>query len=280
MKKVISSDILKHRAQRKVAVIGTLCILLVLAAVFADLIIPHDPNVTSAALIRKPPSAEYPFGTDSFGRCVYSRVLKGAGTTIWATTLLVGITFLIGTVLGIFCGYYGGTVDAVIMRITELFLAFPQMVVAIAVAGILGGGLTAALLALGVTAWTGYAKIARSHTLSMKNGNFIAAARLAGLTDRKIIFFHILPNILFPLLTNALTQIGSTMIGISGLSFLGLGVVPPRPEWGSMINESRAFIQLAPWAVLFPAMATILTIMLFNYLGDAVMELREAERRA
>ena len=280
MKKVISSDILKHRAQRKVAVIGTLCILLVLAAVFADLIIPHDPNVTSAALIRKPPSAEYPFGTDSFGRCVYSRVLKGAGTTIWATTLLVGITFLIGTVLGIFCGYYGGTVDAVIMRITELFLAFPQMVVAIAVAGILGGGLTAALLALGVTAWTGYAKIARSHTLSMKNGNFIAAARLGGLTDRKIIFFHILPNILFPLLTNALTQIGSTMIGISGLSFLGLGVVPPRPEWGSMINESRAFIQLAPWAVLFPAMATILTIMLFNYLGDAVMELREAERRA
>ena len=280
MKKVISTDILKRRAKRKVAVIGALCILLVLAAVFADLIIPHDPNVTSASLIRKPPSAEYPFGTDSFGRCVFSRVLKGAGTTIWATTLLVGITFFIGTVLGIVCGYYGGAVDAVIMRITELFLAFPQMVVAIAVAGILGGGLTAALLALGVTAWTGYAKIARSHTLSMKNENFVAAARLAGLNDFRIIFSHILPNILFPLLTNALTQIGSTMIGISGLSFLGLGVVPPRPEWGSMINESRAFIQLAPWAVLFPAMATILTIMLFNYLGDAVMELRAAERRA
>ena len=280
MKKVISTDILKRRAKRKVAVIGTLCILLVLAAVFADLIIPHDPNVTSASLIRKPPSAEYPFGTDSFGRCVFSRVLKGAGTNIWATTLLVGITFFIGTVLGIVCGYYGGAVDAVIMRITELFLAFPQMVVAIAVAGILGGGLTAALLALGVTAWTGYAKIARSHTLSMKNENFVAAARLAGLNDFRIIFSHILPNILFPLLTNALTQIGSTMIGISGLSFLGLGVVPPRPEWGSMINESRAFIQLAPWAVLFPAMATILTIMLFNYLGDAVMELRAAERRA
>ena len=280
MKKVISADILKRRAKRKVAVIGTLCILLVLAAVFADLIIPHDPNVTSASLIRKPPSAEYPFGTDSFGRCVFSRVLKGAGTTIWATTMLVGITFFIGTVLGIVCGYYGGAVDAVIMRITELFLAFPQMVVAIAVAGILGGGLTAALLALGVTAWTGYAKIARSHTLSMKNENFVAAARLAGLNDFQIIFSHILPNILFPLLTNALTQIGSTMIGISGLSFLGLGVVPPKPEWGSMINESRAFIQLAPWAVLYPAMATILTIMLFNYLGDAVMELRAAERRA
>jgi len=113
----------------------------------------------------------------------------------------------------------------------------------------------------------------------MKNENFVAAARLAGLSDRRIIFSHILPNIFFPLLTNALTQIGSTMIGISGLSFLGLGVVPPRPEWGSMINESRAFIQLAPWAVLFPAAATILTIMLFNYLGDAVMELRAAERR-
>ncbi|MBQ9420852.1 MAG: ABC transporter permease [Lachnospiraceae bacterium] len=256
-----------------------MCILLILIAVFAGKLSPHDPNQTSALLIRKPPSKEYPFGTDSFGRCVLSRVLAGAGTTIFATTVLVAVTFAIGTVLGIISGYYGGWADAVIMRVTELFLAFPQMVVAIAVAGILGGGLSAALIALGVTAWTGYAKIARSHTLSVKNENYIAAARLAGLKGWQIILFHILPNILFPLVTNALTQIGTTMIGISGLSFLGLGVIPPQAEWGSMINESRAYIQLAPWAVLYPAAATIVTIMLFNYLGDAVMELRKAERR-
>jgi peptide/nickel transport system permease protein len=280
MKTVVSVKLIKRRARIKAVIIGSLCILLILAAVLSDFLMPHDPNATSALLIRKPPSAMYPFGTDSFGRCVFSRVLAGAKTTIFATTFLVAVTFAIGTILGIISGYYGGITDSVIMRTTELFLAFPQMVVAIAVAGILGGGLSAALIALGVTAWTGYAKLARSHTLSIRNENYIAAARLAGLSGWQIILRHILPNILFPLITNALTQIGTTMIGISGLSFLGLGVIPPQAEWGSMISESRAYIQLAPWSVLYPAAATVLTIMLFNYLGDAVMELGAAERRS
>ena len=280
MKTVVSVKLIKRRARIKAVIIGGLCILLILAAVLSDFLMPHDPNATSALLIRKPPSAMYPFGTDSFGRCVFSRVLAGAKTTIFATTFLVAVTFAIGTILGIISGYYGGITDSVIMRTTELFLAFPQMVVAIAVAGILGGGLSAALIALGVTAWTGYAKLARSHTLSIRNENYIAAARLAGLSGWQIILRHILPNILFPLITNALTQIGTTMIGISGLSFLGLGVIPPQAEWGSMISESRAYIQLAPWSVLYPAAVTVLTIMLFNYLGDAVMELGAAERRS
>ena len=280
MKTVVSVKLIKRRARIKAVIIGGLCILLILAAVLSDFLMPHDPNATSALLIRKPPSAMYPFGTDSFGRCVFSRVLAGAKTTIFATTFLVAVTFAIGTILGIISGYYGGITDSVIMRTTELFLAFPQMVVAIAVAGILGGGLSAALIALGVTAWTGYAKLARSHTLSIRNENYIAAARLAGLSGWQIILRHILPNILFPLITNALTQVGTTMIGISGLSFLGLGVIPPKAEWGSMISESRAYIQLAPWSVLYPAAATVLTIMLFNYLGDAVMELGAAERRS
>ena len=280
MKTVVSVKLIKRRARIKAVIISGLCILLILAAVLSDFLMPHDPNATSALLIRKPPSAMYPFGTDSFGRCVFSRVLAGAKTTIFATTFLVAVTFAIGTILGIISGYYGGITDSVIMRTTELFLAFPQMVVAIAVAGILGGGLSAALIALGVTAWTGYAKLARSHTLSIRNENYIAAARLAGLSGWQIILRHILPNILFPLITNALTQIGTTMIGISGLSFLGLGVIPPQAEWGSMISESRAYIQLAPWSVLYPAAATVLTIMLFNYLGDAVMELGAAERRS
>jgi len=280
MKTVVSVKLIKRRARIKAVIIGGLCILLILAAVLSDFLMPHDPNATSALLIRKPPSAMYPFGTDSFGRCVFSRVLAGAKTTIFATTFLVAVTFAIGTILGIISGYYGGITDSVIMRTTELFLAFPQMVVAIAVAGILGGGLSAALIALGVTAWTGYAKLARSHTLSIRNENYIAAARLAGLSGWQIILRHILPNILFPLITNALTQIGTTMIGISGLSFLGLGVIPPQAEWGPMISESRAYIQLAPWSVLYPAAATVLTIMLFNYLGDAVMELGAAERRS
>ncbi len=280
MKAAVSKKSIQRRARIKVILIGSLSVLLILLAVFADRLVLHDPNATSALLIRKPPSAEYPFGTDGFGRCVFSRVLTGAKTTIFATCFLVAVTFVIGTFLGIVSGYYGGVLDGVIMRITELFLAFPQMVAAIAVAGILGGGLGPALIALGITAWTGYARIARSHTLSIRSENYIAAAQLAGLGSGRIILRHILPNILFPLITNALTQIGTTMIGISGLSFLGLGAVPPQAEWGSMISEAGAYVQLAPWAVLYPAAATVLTIMLFNYLGDAVMELMTAERRS
>ena len=149
--------------------------------------------------------------------------------------------------------------------------------VAIAVAGMLGGGLSGALLALGITMWTSFARLARSHTLAIKNEPYITIARLQGQSGARIMAVHIMPNILEPVLINALTQIGTTMIGISGLSFLGLGVVAPQAEWGSMISEARAYIQIAPWAVLFPAAAIVITIIIFNYLGDAVMEYRKAD---
>ncbi len=258
---------------------------LILAAVFAGALVViallapklclHDPYATSSALIRQAPSAEYWFGTDDLGRCVFSRVLMGARTTIAATFLLVAVTFLFGTFLGMICGWYGRFADACLMRIVDIGLAFPQMVVAIAVAGILGGGLGSALIALGVTMWTGFARLARSHTKSLMKQPFIRAARLSGRSGLYLMAKHVLPNILPSVLTNALTQIGTTMIGISGLSFLGLGVVPPQAEWGSMINSSRAYIQIAPWEVLFPAAATVLTIVAFNILGDCVISYRE-----
>lgn len=251
---------------------------LVLLALLSGVIAPNDPYATNAALIRKGPSAAYLFGTDNLGRCVFSRVLVGARTTIAATFILVAISFVIGILIGMLCGFYGGIVDEVLMRIADLMLAFPQMVVAIAVAGVLGGGLGGAMIALGITMWTSFARLARSHTLSIKNEPYIQAARLLGKSGPRILLIHIMPNILEPVLINALTQIGTTMIGISGLSFLGLGVVAPQAEWGSMINEARAYIQIAPWAVLFPAAATVITIIVFNYLGDAVMEYRKADQ--
>ncbi len=267
----------KKALRRKVIIAAAFAGILVLIAVFSGVLAPNDPYATNAAMIRHAPTAEFPFGTDNLGRCIMSRVLIGARTTITATFLLVAISFVIGIIIGALCGYYGGVIDEILMRVADLMLAFPQMIVAITVAGVLGGGLGGAMLALGITMWTSFARLARSHTLSIKNEPFITAARLQGRNGLQIMKRHILPNILEPVLVNALTQIGTTMIGISGLSFLGLGVVPPQAEWGSMISESRAYIQIAPWAVLFPAAATVITIIVFNYLGDAVMEYRKAE---
>ena len=201
----------------------------------------------------------------------------GARTSIFSATALVAITFLIGTTLGLLAGWYGGIVDTLVMRIADVMLAFPQMVLAIAVAGILGGGMGNAMLAMGITGWTLYARLARAQVLSLKKEPYVQAAKLSGLSAGRILWGTILPNILGTLLVNASTQIGVMMIGIAGLSFLGIGVNEPYAEWGSMINLSRAYIQLAPWAVLAPAGATVVTVMIFNYLGDCVRDYLDVE---
>ena len=269
------TDKKRKKIIRRMVIAGVLAGLLLVIVTFAGVFAPNDPYTTNALMIRKAPCAEFPFGTDNLGRCVLSRVIYGGRTTISATFFLVALSFVVGTIIGMLCGYFGGIIDYLLMRLADIMLSFPQMVVAIAVAGILGGGLNGAMIALGITMWVGFARLARSHTLSMKNEPYILTAKLAGKSPFYIMIRHILPNILAPILTNALTQIGTTMIGLSGLSFLGLGIVPPAAEWGSMINEARAYIQIAPWSVLFPALATIITITVFNYLGDVVMDYRD-----
>ena len=266
----------KQKLKLRIIIVSVMALLIVLATVFANVLAPNDPFSTSATSIRLAPCKDYPLGTDNLGRCVFSRILYGGRTTIAATFILVLISFTIGVLIGMISGYYGGFLDKLLMRAADIVLAFPQMVVAIVVAGILNGGIAGAMIALGITMWVSFARLSRSHTYSVKNQEFIQAAIFAGKSDLYIIAVHIFPNILAPVLTNALTQIGTTMIGLSGLSFLGLGVVPPAAEWGSMISEARAYIQIAPWAVLYPALATVLTIIVFNYLGDIVMDYREA----
>ena len=212
-----------------------------------------------------------PLGADRYGRCVLSRHDR-ARTSIFSAVVLVFISFVVGSLLGMLCGWYGGILDTLIMRLADIFLAFPQMVLAIAVAGVLGGSLLNAMIALGITGWTLYARLARTHTIALKHEPFIVAAKMNGSSGLQIMLRHILPNMIGPLTVNAATQIGTNMIGIAGLSFLGLGVVPPKAEWGSMINEARAYLQLAPWSVFVPAVAVIVTVMVFNYLGDAVRD--------
>ena len=267
----------RARAKRRLTVFLILAGLLVVFSLLAPMLTPNDPDATSALDMNRAPCAEYPFGTDRYGRCICSRVMMGARTSIFSAVTLVAVTFLFGTVLGILAGYYGGVIDSVVMRLADILLAFPQMVLAIAVAGILGGGMLNAMLAMGVAGWTGYARLARAKVLSLKEEAYVNAARLSGCSDASIMFRTLLPNMLGPLVVNASTQIGSMMIGIAGLSFLGIGVQEPQAEWGSMINLSRAYIQLAPWAVLAPAFATIVTVMIFNYLGDCVRDVLDVE---
>lgn len=254
------------------------CVLVVFSLV-APLLAPHDPNATNVLIANQPPSAEYPFGTDAFGRCVFSRVLCGAKISIFSALALVAVTAVFGTVVGIICGYFGGAVDAVVMRIVDILLAFPDLILAIAVAGIMGGGLMNAMIALFVTGWTSYARLARSHVFAMKEEEFISAARLSGAGKPSIMFRHLLPNIMAPLFVNATVQISTMMMGIAGLSFLGIGVKAPTAEWGSMINQSRGLLQLAPWTILAPAGAIIVAIMIFNLFGDAVSDYLDPKRK-
>ncbi len=274
--------ILQKKASRKgnrarLAVFLALAGLLVLLSLLAPLLVPNDPNATSALNMNRAPCREFPFGTDRYGRCICSRVLMGARTSIFSAAALVAVTFFFGTALGMLAGWYGGVADTLVMRLADVLLAFPQMVLAIAVAGILGGGMLNAMLAMGITGWTLYARLARAQVLALKEEAYVSAARLTGAGALSILLRTLLPNMLGPLVVNAATQIGTMMIGIAGLSFLGIGVTEPQAEWGSMISASRAYIQLAPWAVIAPSAAVMLTVMVFNYLGDCVRDVLDVE---
>ncbi len=267
----------RSRNRTRLYVLLILAGLLILLSILAPLLTPNDPNATSALHMNEAPSRAFPFGTDRYGRCICSRVLMGARTSIFSAVTLVAVTFVFGTVLGMMAGWFGGAADTAVMRLADVFLAFPQMVLAIAVAGILGGGMFNAMLAMGVTGWTLYARLARAQVLALKKEAYVSAARLTGQGGLPILLKTLLPNMLGPLAVNASTQIGTMMIGIAGLSFLGIGVTEPQAEWGSMISGARAYIQLAPWAVLAPAAATILTVMIFNCLGDCLRDVLDVE---
>lgn len=265
------------RLRHKTCFFMLLAATLILIAILAPFIVPNDPNATDAAHMNAAPDAEHFFGTDRYGRCVFSRVIMGTRTSIFSAVILVAVTGTLGTLLGIIAGWYGGAIDSIIMRVVDIMLAFPQMVLAVAVAGILGGGMINAMLAMGLSGWTLYARLARAQVIAVKNEPFISAARLSGCSDVKIMFKYLLPCMLGSIIVNAATQLGVMMIGIAGLSFLGIGVSEPNAEWGSMINQSRAYMQIAPWATLAPAGATIVTVMVFNCLGDCLRDISDTE---
>ena len=248
-------------------------------AAFAKHICPYDPYAQDLLQAQKPPSLANIMGTDCYGRDMFSRVLVGSTTSIYATLLLVCIVTVAGTVIGMICGWIGGLADTVLMRISDLFLAFPSLVFALAVAGVLGGGIQNAVIALAVIGWPKYARLARGLTLTQKDMPYLMAVRLSGSGTCKIIFKHILPNIFGSILITSVLDIGTMMMELAGLSFLGLGVQPPMAEWGSMINDGRSMLQISPWMVLAPGLAIFITVMIFNLLGDTLRDYMDPKQR-
>ena len=249
-----------------------LALAIVLVAVFAPLIATHDPYAAVLADAVKAPSSEHWFGTDKMGRDLFSRVIFGARTSLTAALCLVAIIVVVGSALGIIAGYFGGVVDAVIMRLSDMMISFPGMVLAIAVAGILGANIKNAVVAIAIVSWTKYARLARSLVLKIKNRDYIAAAKVTGSKTGYILWKYMLPNALPTIVITGATDIGSMMLEIAGLSFLGFGAQSPTAEWGLMLNEGRAFMTAAPWLMIFPGIAIFITVVVFNLLGDSLRD--------
>lgn len=263
---------IKNKTDVKFTVILIIIISIILIILMAPFIAPNDPYETNLNNILSPPSREYLFGTDSLGRCVFSRVLYGGSKSLFSALLVVFISFIIGSSIGTISGFIGGKVDDIFMSIVDIFLAFPGMIISIAISGILGGGLKNAMISIILISWTKYARLARSETLTIKNQVFIQASILSGKSKFYIILKHILPNILSVLIVTASLDIGVSIIELAGLSFLGLSSPLPTPEWGSMMNEGRSMLQYAPWVTIAPGIVMLIVILLFNLLGDSIYE--------
>lgn len=250
-----------------------LAFLIVLIAIFAPVITGGvSPSEAVLADALQPPSEEHIFGTDKLGRDIFTRVIYGARTSLTAAFSVVILIFILGTILGVLAGYFGGWVDAVIMRIADLMVSFPGMVFAMAIAGIMGASIKNAVIAVALVSWTKYARLARSLVLKVRNRDYVAAAVVTGSKTSYILRKYMVPNVIPTLVITGATDIGGMMLELAGLSFLGFGAKAPTPEWGLMLNEGRQFIQNASWMMIFPGAAIFIVVVVFNLLGDALRD--------
>ena len=255
-------------------VFSILALCIILAAIFAPFITGGvDPLKGSLMDALLPPCKEHIFGTDKMGRDLFTRIIYGARASLSATFGVVALIFVIGSVLGVIAGYFGGIVDAVIMRIADMMLAFPGLVLALAVAGIMGASIKNAIIAIVVVSWTKYARLARSLVLKIRDRDYVAAAIVTGSKTPYMLLRYMLPNALPTLIITAATDIGSMMLELASMSFLGFGAKPPAPEWGYMLNEGRACMQTAPWLMIFPGLAIFVVVVVFNMLGDSIRDI-------
>ncbi len=249
---------------------GILLVVIILLAVLAPFIVPNDPYLSNPVNKYASCSMKYWFGTDNLGRCLASRVLMGAHTSlVYASVVLSSILF-ISFLLGLISGYFGGIADTLIMRITDIFLALPAPVIALAIAGALGPSARNLLIAMVFTSWGDFTKLVRGMVLEVKERDFIMAARASGFSHRKIIIHHVFTNIIPPMLILATLEMGKIILAIAGYSFIGLGAQPPTAEWGAMISDAKNYIQVQPQLLLYPSMAVVVTVVSFNLFGDGL----------
>lgn len=265
--------VLKFLKQNKQFTIFLILALLVVGvAIFAPWIAPKDPYDAVMLDSLKAPCSEYPCGTDKLGRDILSRVIFGTRTSLIMTLCLVAVIFVLGTFLGVIAGYFGGLVDEVIMRIADMMISFPGLVLAIAIAGMLGPNMVNAVIAISAVSWTKYARLSRSMVLKVKKNLYIEAAVVNGTKTAKILWKHVVPNMITQMVVTAAADIGTMMLELASLSFLGFGATAPTPEWGLMLNEGRTYMAKAPWLMIYPGIAIVIVVIVFNMLGDSIRD--------
>lgn len=266
-------DVLRRLRRNRMALLGLAIIsVFVLCAALAPWIAPHDPTKASLRHALQGPSREAPLGRDELGRDILSRIIYGARISLTIGLISVSIGALIGVPIGAISGYYGGKTDLIVQRLIDIMLAFPGMLLAIVVVSTLGVGLRNVMIAVGVVSIPIYVRLVRGSVLSIKEQEYISAAKALGSSDLRIIFGHILPNCLGPIIVQSTLQIATAILWAAGLGFLGLGAQPPTPEWGTMLSKGRVYIRVAPHITTFPGLAIMLTVLGFNLFGDGLRD--------
>lgn len=261
-----------------VAIGGAILLIMASLAILAPWLATESDNAINLIGALQPPSAEHPLGTDDLGRDIYSRILWGARLSLGYSVLTVLVSACVGIALGMFGAYYGRWADEILMRVLDVLLAFPSVLLAVTIVGVLGTGMQNVLLAIGINIIPGFARLTRASVLAVKEHEYVDAARALGAVDGRILFRHILPNALNPLIVQATLRIGTVILLSSGLSFLGLGPQPPTPEWGLMLNAGKDYLRTAPHLSIVPGTAIMLTVLAFNLLGDGLRDVLSGGR--
>lgn len=266
-------DLLRQLLRHKGGLFGlTVFGLFVFLGVFGAWVAPYDPNASDFASMLSGPSAKHWFGTDELGRDTLSRIISGSRIAVTVALLSVAIALALGVLIGVIAGYFGGAVDSVLNRSQDVLFAFPTLLLAIIIVAVLGAGLLNATLAIAIVYTPRFARIARASALSIKTSEYLDAARLAGVGTPTILWRHLLPNVLPPVIVLAALSMSTAQLAYASLSFLGLGVSPPQADWGNMLSKARDFLTVAPWLVVFPTIALVLLMLAFNVLGDAIRD--------
>lgn len=273
-------DLFKRVARHHLALAGLIILIpMFFCALFAPLIAPHDPIEPDIKNILAGPSFAHPFGTDTLGRDVLSRVIYGTRISLLVGFVSVGIAILIGMILGAISGYYGGIIDEVMMRFVDLMMCFPTFFLILAVIAILEPSIWNIMIVIGLTSWMNTARLVRAEILSIKNKEYVMAAKAQGLGESRIIFRHVLPNAVSPVYVVATLGIGGAILTESALSFLGIGVQPPTPSWGNILTQAKDNIEVAWWLSLYPGLAIFFTVMGYNLLGEGLRDIFDPRRK-